>query len=639
MTARHLQTQRTLVLALLVSLVMLAIVPSNTINVKALTGFVKTSPSNGATGQAVSVALKWNAAPSNPYGFDQYYKYCYYLSNGTCDFQGLLYTTQYTISGLATGRTYYWQIQVVYCKDKNCVQKEKYEANNGQVWSFTTLGINPPGAFAKSSPADNTVNLTNTVLSWGSSPGATSYQYCFSVSSNDNDCLYLGGWKDVGNITTYTLPKDSYFIWGNRYYWQIRASNDGGTKQANDGVWWTFTTPDLVGKTTLLAPNGTINTSIPTYRWNHITGVTWYFLWVNGSTGNVIQKWYEATKVCSGGICEVTPSILLKQDNYIWWVQTWNNTGYGRWSDGMTFNTPVAAPPQAATLTSPAGDIGADYSPTYTWNKVHNATWYYLSVNGPSGYSFANWYLSSDICNMSTCSIANVTPNLISGPYSWKIQTWNEVGYGPWSTPLGFNIPIPPPPGPATLTSPSGDIGTNNPTYAWTKVSDASWYYLWIDGPSGNVLKNWYTSTQSNCIGLTCSLTNITPNLPAGEYSWKVQTWNYGGLGSWSNSLTFTLSLPGKATLSSPTGDIGTTQPIYTWNAVSNSTWYYLWVDGPNGNVIKQWYTSAEANCDATTCSVTPTTVLNNGAYTWWIQTWNDAGYGPWSGGTDFTIP
>jgi hypothetical protein len=36
---------------------------------------------------------------------------------------------------------------------------------------------------------------------------------------------------------------------------------------------------------------------------------------------------------------------------------------------------------------------------------------------------------------------------------------------------------------------------------------------------------------------------------------------------------------------------------------------------------------------------VTPTKTLNAGAYKWWVQTYNDGGYGPWSSRKDFSVP
>lgn len=67
------------------------------------------------------------------------------------------------------------------------------------------------------------------------------------------------------------------------------------------------------------------------------------------------------------------------------------------------------------------------------------------------------------------------------------------------------------------------------------------------------------------------------------------------------------------------------------------ATWYYLWVDGPSGHLLKKWYDAAEV-CGASTCSVTLDTELTSGAHVWWIRTWNELGYGPWSGARNFTL-
>ena len=99
-------------------------------------------------------------------------------------------------------------------------------------------------------------------------------------------------------------------------------------------------------------------------------------------------------------------------------------------------------------------------------------------------------------------------------------------------------------------------------------------------------------------------------------------------------------AVPGKATLVSPMGTISEDTPNYTWNAVSDSTWYYLWVNDSTGTPIKKWYTAADAGCGSGSglCSITPTTALALGSCTWWIQTWNSDGDGPWSDSLSFTV-
>jgi hypothetical protein len=216
------------------------------------------------------------------------------------------------------------------------------------------------------------------------------------------------------------------------------------------------------------------------------------------------------------------------------------------------------------------------------------------------------------------------------------VQTWNSVGYGPWSTGLTFNTPTPTPPGAATLTSPNGNVITSNPTYTWNEVSGATWYYLYISEPSGQAFAQWYAASQV-CSSGTCSVGNAK-TLGVGQHRWWIQTWNSVGYSSWSTGMTFTTTLPGAAALNTPNG-VTTNNPTYNWNKVSEATWYYIYVNGPSGYVFTQWYRTSDV-CGASTCSIANATPgLASGQYRWWIQTWNNVGYGPWSAGLNFSVP
>lgn len=99
--------------------------------------------------------------------------------------------------------------------------------------------------------------------------------------------------------------------------------------------------------------------------------------------------------------------------------------------------------------------------------------------------------------------------------------------------------------------------------------------------------------------------------------------------------------VPGGATLISPSGVTPTTTPTYTWNAVPNATYYCLWVDESGyAGAINVWSSAAACGCASGTgtCSLTPATRLVVGPGKWWIQTWNNDGYGPWSNGMSFNI-
>jgi hypothetical protein len=73
-------------------------------------------------------------------------------------------------------------------------------------------------------------------LSWAASSGATSYEYCYDAS-NDNSCT--SGWLGAGTarqVVVSGLPRNT------SHYWQVRATNGAGTRLANNGTWWKFTT-------------------------------------------------------------------------------------------------------------------------------------------------------------------------------------------------------------------------------------------------------------------------------------------------------------------------------------------------------------------------------------------------------------
>jgi hypothetical protein len=419
---------------------------------------------------------------------------------------------------------------------------------------------------------------------------------------------------------------------------QVQATASSGNISS---MWEDEITIDLsLSSATLFSPSGDIGVNNnPSYTWNEVASATWYYFYVNGASGSVIQQWYEAALVCNSGVCSVTPATALGSGTYTWWVQTWNSGGFGPWSSGLNFTVATPPLPNPATLVTPTGDIGTEYSPEYRWNEVDGTTWYYLYINGPSGKVLDKWYQASEICAALVCTI---TPDieLGGGTHTWWVQTWNGAGYGPWSSEKIFNTALPTIPGAATLIAPADNIGTDySPEFRWNKDVGVTWYYLWINGPSGKVLDKWYPESAI-CAASVCT---VTPDieLDGGTHTWWVQTWNTAGYGPWSSAKIFNTTmptLPGATTLIAPVNNIGTQRsPEYRWNEVMGATWYYLYVNGPSGKVLDKWYPES-AICTASVCTVAPDIKSGGGTHTWWVQTWNSAGYGPWSSGMNFSV-
>jgi hypothetical protein len=190
------------------------------------------------------------------------------------------------------------------------------------------------------------------------------------------------------------------------------------------------------------------------------------------------------------------------------------------------------------------------------------------------------------------------------------------------------------PPGKASLVSPSGS-GKDNPlTYVWNAVSGATWYQLLVNGPTGAVIQNWFTSAEV-CSGTTCSVTPAT-SLLVGSYKWYIQTRNEVD-GPWSSSKSFSVRKPLRASLVSPSGS-GIINPVtYRWKKVTNATWYQLQVKRSDTVLFDMWLTSAEV-CPDSYCSITPATSLSPGSHSWRIRTRNDAGDGSWSSSKSFSV-
>ena len=125
----------------------------------------------------------------------------------------------------------------------------------------------PPSAFNKTGPANGaTGQPTNPTLSWETSSGATSYEYCYNAGSP----TCASGWTDVGSSTSAGLSGLSA---STTYYWQVRASNAVSTTEANGG-WWNFTTSPTTPTITSFSPaSGPVGTNV-TITGTNFTGAT-----------------------------------------------------------------------------------------------------------------------------------------------------------------------------------------------------------------------------------------------------------------------------------------------------------------------------------------------------------------------------
>ena len=308
-------------------------------------------------------------------------------------------------------------------------------------------------------------------------------------------------------------------------------------------------------------------------------------------------------------------------------------TLYAQWS-ALPIN-----PPGKPTIFAPIGAI-TDSTPDYQWGHLSEATGYRLAVKDPSN-TVIIWkiYNAEDICSGNLCSV-NPGIALADGFYSILVQGTNSAGYGPWAgEDFGINVSAP---GTTTIISPTGIITDDNtPTYQWEHLSDAIKYRLAVrDSSNNNVIWRIYNAADI-CSSTICSV-NLEVALADGQYRTLVQGGNTVGYGDWT-SKNFIINLggtplPGKTTITAPTGTISDNTPTYEWAHLSEATGYRLAVDDVStGNrVLWKVYNAADL-CSGSTCSVTPVIGFKDGDYKVSIQATNFVGRGTWATQT-FTI-
>ena len=79
----------------------------------------------------------------------------------------------------------------------------------------------------------------------------------------------------------------------------------------------------------------------------------------------------------------------------------------------------------------------------------------------------------------------------------------------------------------------------------------------------------------------------------------------------------------------------------FRWNATSGATWYYLWINDPTHSTRhRRWYQAYELDCavdQSAVCKIGVALDAPPGQFQWWVQTYGDAGYGPWTTVQTFT--
>ena len=164
-------------------------------------------------------------------------------------------------------------------------------------------------------------------------------------------------------------------------------------------------------------------------------------------------------------------------------------------------------------------------------------------IAGANSYYFANPW--ADLCPTQACFDAHYFDLVgCNWPPEDPVGHPDASGYDILASVWAGAIDSVPVPGAPTPVSPGGTGFQSPAKYTWSREAPvrATWYQVEIDGPGGNLLREWYKATDV-CGPTSCTIT-AQLNLPNGSYSWRVRGRNPKGRSPFSAPLAFTIESP-----------------------------------------------------------------------------------------------
>ena len=486
--------------------------------------FSKSAPANGATGQPTNPTLSWNTAS----GTVNHYRYCYATTTGCVPNLSAGTNTNVTLSGLADGTTYYWQVRA--CADAACAVFTN--ASGGHWWFQTAQAV---GGFNKLAPGNAAINVNTTTaqLQWAEASGASEYKVCLGTAVNN--CNILGGgpgqYASVG-ANQFRVLSDLPLQPNTTYYWQVLATNGVYTTFANGSAFsfWSFTTlpsgPEAFNKTAPVFNATNVPTSNITFQWTPANNAVSYTVCVGAFAGDCS---YSVTSTATSA---VLPGPLPAGATLVWQVTAHNAAGTNNADNNAWWPfTTVPNAPAAFTKFAPAdGATGQPLGVNLTWQDTPDETYYQVCAG-----------LSLGACTfVNVTTTANTTSYALTGldygtTYFWQVSACNAGGCTPanngawWS----FGTLNPLVPGPFWKTGPTNgalNVPTNTALVLlqWTASANADGYEVCMGTNPGTCdLSGGGFQDVGNVLGRYVSQLPFSVTLaPASTYYWQVQAYS-----------------------------------------------------------------------------------------------------------------
>jgi hypothetical protein len=517
------------------------------------------SPANGATGVANPVDLDWADVDGAAA-----YRVLVGVNGGTPTAIGL--TSDSHLSTTIQSGTIEWYVETIFSTQCPAVASPHFTFT---IAATPTCSTTAPAIV---SPQDGATNLASPVtLQWTAVPSATLYRVFAAVGIASTELIgettstSLSAQLPAGNVTWFVqavLPGNCASTVSKRATFTVTT----GTQCKNSAA-------------TLQSPaDGAVDVKSPVqFNWSKVDGATNYELFVSYNGGTFEDF---------GGTTDTKVEKIIPAGSISWYVVT-SFAGCDDVKSSTARFTVVnpTCPTGTITLNAPAANATVNSPVSFSWTGISGAIAYrvWVSSNGeafvilarvattsasltlPSGS--AEWYIEA-IFNDSTTSTANLCPSIESAHSKFTVQKAANCDANKA----------------AVVVSPSGTINTTSVDFNWNAAAGAIGYRVWV-APSGQPFAD---------VAFVKNATKATRDLPAGSYTWYVETFFDGCPSLLSNRLDFKVvsatarcSNAAPATIAPADNATQVSSPVtFLWSSVTDAEDYRLFVGIDGGDMV-----------------------------------------------------
>jgi len=191
--------------------------------------------------------------------------------------------------------------------------------SSGMSFTIRSLVPDPPTLL---SPANATrlYATDSQTFEWEAADGATWYHIWINRNGQQHGNTWL-------KETSYT---PDVALSGGSYEWWVRSCNAHGISPWSTSSTFRYLVPDASSVSHPVNGDSHV-VSRPQFAATFAAEASWYMFLIYKDGGFYTEQWVPASSRTW------TPNNDLPVGNYQAWVRTWNSSGFGRWSPGVSF--------------------------------------------------------------------------------------------------------------------------------------------------------------------------------------------------------------------------------------------------------------------------------------------------------------